>query len=1780
MYRHLHRLVSFVNSPLTAVRQALLVTALLLYTLAAQAQTIFPVQSTTRILPPYSVYLADYAVNGNNKLQCILVNRDATQTTYQVRLRLTVKLNGRVIMQTSPNYNPPAITLTPQMAQVFAGATLEPYLKSENLEFVGYSQDLYEQNRALPEGFYEIGFAAFDYNRQDVQVSNDGYGFYFLAKNEPPLLNLPACNSKLQAQYSTPIRFTWMPRNTASLNSSASTYYRFFIYEVNPRGTNPNDIANSLPPIYVDSTPINQTFYDLMPTPVLFRDTFEYVWRVQAVDFNGADLFRNNGVSEVCTFTWGGPGANPYGSLDSVLSLNAIGETERKGKMWWTKDLVKFDGYKVYYKKSGSGYSWFTSETEADTLRVFDLQPDTEYECRIQGRKNGSYGMYSDVRYFRTKKIIPVECNNVTNVPVANSGRPLAHLALNTVLTYRDFEIRATDSIVAGAPGWFSGKGEVSLPFLGGMVFAVKFNNIYIDDAGMVSQGEVQFVSRDIQDWWKERQNMHNGGDNQGDVITGEPSVNYKATYDILSETAIQPVLPLVDGLTNIIILKADGSRDTLKNVSLPHTIMDKDGDIYQVDQKGVVTNIGKSNPAAAVSPAKQNGKLRLDKAKVTFKAHPAQTYAFDEWQELYVGKNIVAEEFEVLTDSSDNSKYYVSNKAIGASGADKVIAKIEITDTQNYKADSIKFITGTGTILKALPTSIANEYAITLVGGPGGDAQELFALYPGTGGNYTTIGKLKIPAYDKKVVEIVVVPVQDNTANINDIKTTLNKIYGGVNVQVNIRVEALFNETGWDANGDNLLEISGSGLLSQYTPEMKLLNKQYSDARRVERDKYYFFILKEGKDATAEGAMPRGKKFGYLFTKPHGGNADKMARTIAHELSHGAFNLKHTFDNSIGITQGTTSNLLDYNSGIALYKYQWDQIHDPGTVAGMLESDGDGMLFRTDFIQVKDYLMDPKIWIEKNLKDSVNYVAPDGRILTLSAKAQVSFSSYLVTLNNETQMSPLSKDAAGVVTAFVLNNKDTYYAYFTGAGVFKGYFCKSLNQYYGKISAKSQDFVVIGREFNTCQVQFLYGNYQVANIPTFSSLQNIEFANGQFELIGVQQVNESRCVLCTQPMETKPQTVKDVLNAVTANQSPADIAALMTHVSAIEMQAYLCASDKFNIIKKIVQNDVVNDAKEMMIINLISTTPESQAKDLIKLFDEDKTGILASLHTAIDGPELDLYYAAMSGVYFKSLGYDGRIAAENELNDNFEAWYKSQPENFNRTHSFYYRCAEQYMFVTKRMFQAENGEMMNMVHYTTPMEQSNLFDKDNNVHISFKRFDDFFHRTYRGRPFKLIRVYQLDSKGVQTEAYMPAMCMALVPREYERYDLNVLINKLVATLSTATILGKGGFWIKAWATVDLVVSNGNLYILANNDELTKTPEGRAFMNSWAQVNKYVAITQGVALWYNLGKNYAQYKLAIDNLTQKYAAWSSKELNPLRQTNAQLAEILESFGKEGLRTLRDLEAAYELFLNKVMAEFNVSRTLAEKLAKSDHFLYAYNRNKQPLSNYNFSTLDNASDAFVNSEMRKFRPLSELGTAGGATYDEFINSVEDFSNGQKAEFIEEAFRLTKEEKWAELEQLFKANGINKNWPPLSGATNAYEEILSVGKRFDRYQKTVRLPKGSQVGDVIEAKEVVFGSYFSPVGSRPITYTERALEGQMTEYVLEYEILIKQPINKTGISGTIIPWHGWKGGAIQTKFSDAAWRNLIEEGKIELTLKSSPSGMFEVLPNGKLKLLKLP
>jgi len=82
---------------------------------------------------------------------------------------------------------------------------------------------------------------------------------------------------------------------------------------------------------------------------------------------------------------------------------------------------------------------------------------------------------------------------------------------------------------------------------------------------------------------------------------------------------------------------------------------------------------------------------------------------------------------------------------------------------------------------------------------------------------------------------------------------------------------------------------------------------------------------------------MPFGRQYGFVVQQLSGSTTDAraLARTIAHELGHGRFSLRHTFSqkNVVTLPQGQTDNLMDYSTGTSLLKYQWDFIHDPQRV-------------------------------------------------------------------------------------------------------------------------------------------------------------------------------------------------------------------------------------------------------------------------------------------------------------------------------------------------------------------------------------------------------------------------------------------------------------------------------------------------------------------------------------------------------------------------------------------------------------------------------------------------------------------------------------------------------------------------------------------------------------------------------------------------------------------------------------------------------------------------------
>ena len=169
---------------------------------------------------------------------------------------------------------------------------------------------------------------------------------------------------------------------------------------------------------------------------------------------------------------------------------------------------------------------------------------------------------------------------------------------------------------------------------------------------------------------------------------------------------------------------------------------------------------------------------------------------------------------------------------------------------------------------------------------------------------------------------------------------------------------------------GDNGLDWADKEMLSSYNTEMNSVISTFKDWKtNPDPDAYYLFVVPNFSQTDVEGYMPRNRRFGFV-TK------DQLdARTIAHELGHGAFNLYHTFStNGWGIAENSTNNLMDYNNGSKLYKPQWDLIHNPETTTGLFDGMDEGASM--EYVIFKGY---PEESFEVSDKDKLDlYVLDD----------------------------------------------------------------------------------------------------------------------------------------------------------------------------------------------------------------------------------------------------------------------------------------------------------------------------------------------------------------------------------------------------------------------------------------------------------------------------------------------------------------------------------------------------------------------------------------------------------------------------------------------------------------------------------------------------------------------------------------------------------------------------------------------------------------------------------
>jgi hypothetical protein len=540
----------------------------------------YPVQVTTIVTPPYSLYLSDYASPEGNAMQVIIQLRELDRPEYRVKLRLTIEGQG-ITLRTKSSYIPRALVLQGGVPEILTGPDLSAYLNPDNLDFSGISRQEFLKNGTFPEGFYTFKIEVVDYLRE-VVVSNPGFANAWIILNDPPLVNLPFNDEKVNATDPQNVMFSWTPRHAASPNAAFSTEYEFTLVELYPANRNPNDAIRAANSIFVTQTTSTSLNYGIME-PLLIPGR-KYAFRIRAYDVNGRDLFKNNGYSEVHVFQFGDACIPPPGIKADAL------DAVRMKLSWDQIDL--HTGYGIKYRKKGSG-SWQEENVFANSSIVPGLQAGATYEYQVKGVCGSIQGDFSPIATITTPEVTEDEFScGAPASPIDLKTTPLKDkLQVGDIIKSGDFEIRLSE-VTANADGSYKGAGLAMVPWFKFASARVKFAKIQVNEEYRVFNGNIttsynpnsQFVAR--LDRAKDEMNEEKTDSTANSSEGNDDNFN---GIDTTFSKDIDSVIVNPNG--DLLIVNTDGTTTTLPRAENAETrVTDSNGDTWTVDKDGNVT--------------------------------------------------------------------------------------------------------------------------------------------------------------------------------------------------------------------------------------------------------------------------------------------------------------------------------------------------------------------------------------------------------------------------------------------------------------------------------------------------------------------------------------------------------------------------------------------------------------------------------------------------------------------------------------------------------------------------------------------------------------------------------------------------------------------------------------------------------------------------------------------------------------------------------------------------------------------------------------------------------------------------------------------------------------------------------------------------------------------------------------------------------------------------------------------------------------------------------------
>ena len=278
---------------------------------------------------------------------------------------------------------------------------------------------------------------------------------------------------------------------------------------------------------------------------------------------------------------------------------------------------------------------------------------------------------------------------------------------------------------------------------------------------------------------------------------------------------------------------------------------------------------------------------------------------------------------------------YPVAWKALSSGQSQSVLAQV---DEGTSFPPGVVFKQN-GSVIPSQPTGENHQQQLTLTG-QAHEQEGSVEVYASDEEDAELVGKLNTISYQTAYKKLVLVPLGRSISrgDLLPLVQRIARIYQPAALTLEVDVSEPLMIEGWE--WDHALDDGTTGLLANYTAEMRQVIRALKQERDVEEETAYIFLCYQAKSGTTRGYMPKKRAYGFVFDALHR-NDEEVAKTIAHELGHGLFRLKHTFEEYPNLTKGSTDNLMDYTDrGTRLHKYQWDFIHNPEAMLGWFQDD------------------------------------------------------------------------------------------------------------------------------------------------------------------------------------------------------------------------------------------------------------------------------------------------------------------------------------------------------------------------------------------------------------------------------------------------------------------------------------------------------------------------------------------------------------------------------------------------------------------------------------------------------------------------------------------------------------------------------------------------------------------------------------------------------------------------------------------------------------------------